>query len=197
MPKVATRVDEPEAVVALQNDFLRICLAALAPGVILLLVTREIWISILYTEAFVAAGTMACWQLLGELVAMVRQSLNISLLPRERLGFLVFQAYLYWGLWTVLSWAGMSWLGAEAAAVAYLVANVAALLVTYSYHRRFLGYSLRGENRRLLLWGLPCIGVAFAMALGNDLVLARIVPALLALACLYASRSSLQRMWQA
>jgi hypothetical protein len=91
----------------------------------------------------------------------------------------------------------MSWLGAEAAAVAYLVANMAALLVTYSYHRRFLGYSLRGENRRLLLWGLPCIGVAFAMALGNDLVLARIVPALLALACLYASRSSLQRMWQA
>ena len=103
MPKIATKVHDPSAVQALQDDFLRIALAVLAPGILVLLCARDVWVPVLYTRAFLAAAPMLCWQLGGELVAMLRQSMNISLLPRERLGFLLFQAVFYWAGWALLS----------------------------------------------------------------------------------------------
>lgn len=176
MPKVASKLDDAGAVLALQNDFLRIALAVLAPGIVVLLCTREIWVPILYTRAFLAAGTMLCWQLSGELVAMFRQSMNISLLPRERLGFLVFQAFFYWGGWALLAWLLLPRLGAVAVAIAYLTANVLTLTATYAYHRSALGYRIRLDNRRLLMLTLPGFAVAVWLASGDDWMAARLVP---------------------
>jgi len=176
MPKVATQLADPDAVVGLQNDFLRIALAVLAPGIVLLLCARELWIPILYTQAFLAAGSMLSWQLSGELVAMLRQSMNISLLPRERFGFLVFQAVFYWGGWALLSVLLLPRLGAIAVAVGYCLANVITLLVTYTYHRRALGYRVRADNAWLLVVTLPGFALAVTLASGDDPVLARAVP---------------------
>ncbi|HEY8517613.1 MAG TPA: oligosaccharide flippase family protein [Candidatus Binatia bacterium] len=180
MPKVATKLDEPGAVLALQNDFLRIALVVLAPGIVVLLATRELWIPVLYTKEFLAAGTMLCWQLAGELVAMLRQSMNISLLPRERLGFLVFQAFLYWGGWAVLSWLLLPGLGAVAVALAYCAANVVALIATYAYHRAALGYRVQRENALRLALVVPGFALAVLLASGADVVTARLLPIVLA-----------------
>jgi PST family polysaccharide transporter len=194
MPKVATRLDDPEEILRLQNNFLRIVTALLAPGVLGLLATREVWIPILFTNAFLAAAGMVAWQLAGELVAMVRQSMNISLLPRERLGFLVVQAILYWGLWAGLSIAVMPWLGALAAAVAYFGANVVTLVVTYAYHHRVLGYRVQADNRRRLAWAVPGVALGVALAMQDDLVVGRLLPLLLAAGWLWTSRDVLQRL---
>jgi PST family polysaccharide transporter len=164
MPKVASKLDHADLVVDLQNDFLRIALSVLAPGIVLLLCVRELWVPILYTPAFLAAGGMLCWQLAGELVAMLRQSMNISLLPRERLGFLVCQALLYWGGWTLLSVLLLPRFGAVAVAFSYCVANLLALVATYAYHRIALGYRVRSDNVRLLSVSLPGFALAVTLA---------------------------------
>jgi PST family polysaccharide transporter len=176
MPKVATKLDDPAAVQALQDDFLRLALAVLAPGIIVLLCTRDLWVPVLYTRAFLAAAPMLCWQLGGELVAMLRQSMNISLLPRERLGFLLFQAVFYWAGWALLALLLASRLGGTAAAFAYCVANVAALVVTFAYHHRVLGYRVRADNARLLAVTLPGFALAVLLASGDDPTRARLVP---------------------
>ena len=176
MPKVASKIDQADVVADLQNDFLRIALAVFAPGIVLLLCAREIWVPVLYTRAFLAAGGMLCWQLSGELVAMIRQSMNISLLPRERLGFLVFQAVLYWGGWALLSLALLPRFGAIAVAFGYCAANLLALLATYAYHRTALGYRVRRDNVQLLVVTLPGFALAAALASGSDPLSARVVP---------------------
>ncbi len=188
MPKVATKLDDPAAVGVLQNDFLRIALAVLAPGIVLLLCTRELWVPLLYTPAFLAAGPMLCWQLAGELVAMLRQSMNISLLPRERLGFLLFQAVLYWGGWVLLSLLLLPRLGAIGVAVAYLASNVVALLVTYAYHALSLGYRVRADNVRALAIALPGFALALGLASGDDPWLARTAPVALVAVWMLANR---------
>lgn len=194
MPKVATRLEDPDAILHLQNNFLRIVLALLAPGVLALLATREMWIPILFTEAFLVASGMVAWQLVGELVAMLRQSMNISLLPRERLRFLVFQALFYWGMWALLSTMLMPRIGASAAAVGYLGANAAALVVTYAYHYRVLGYRVHAANRRLLLWSVPLVALGVALTLREDLLLGRLAPLALAAGWLWANRDVLYRL---
>ena len=194
MPKVATRIEDPEAILHLQNNFLRIVLTLLAPGVLGLLATRELWIPVLFTDAFLAAAGIVAWQLVGELVAMTRQSMNISLLPRERLRFLVVQALLYWGLWAGLSTALMPSLGAAAAAAGYFGANLLALVPTYLYHHRVLGYRLHAENRRLLAWSVPGIVVGVALTLQDDLVVGRLVPVAMAAGWLWMNRGLLERL---
>jgi O-antigen/teichoic acid export membrane protein len=181
MPKVASKVDQADVVVELQNDFLRIALAVLAPGIVLLLCARELWVPVLYTRAFLAAGGMLCWQLSGELLAMIRQSMNISLLPRERLGFLVFQALLYWGGWALLSLLLLPRLGAIAVAFGYCAANLLALVVTYAYHRAALGYRVRPDNVRLLLVTLPGFALAVLLASRPGQLWTRIGPVTLVL----------------
>jgi PST family polysaccharide transporter len=176
MPKVASKLDQADVVLGLQNDFLRIALGVMAPGIVLLLCTRELWVPLLYTRAFLAAGGMLCWQLGGELVAMLRQSMNISLLPRERLGFLVFQAVLYWGGWAVLSVLLLPRLGAVAVALAYCAANLLALVATYAYHRTALGYRVRADNVTLLLVTLPAFALAVAFTAGQASAASRAVP---------------------
>jgi O-antigen/teichoic acid export membrane protein len=184
MPRVASQLADPEAVVATQNEFLRIALLAFAPGIVLLLATRAIWIPVLFTEEFLAAGSMLCWQLGGELAAMLRQSMNISLLPRERLGFLVVQALAYWALWASVSWVLLGRLGALAAAVGYFVANAVMLVATYGYHRRVLGFHVAAPNRRLLASTLPMFAAGTALSLWTDPLLGAVAP--LALVALWA-----------
>jgi PST family polysaccharide transporter len=176
MPKVAATVHDPAAVQALQDDFLQLVLAVLAPGIVVLLCTRDAWVPVLYTRAFLAAAPMLVWQLGGELVAMLRQSMNISLLPRERLGFLLFQAVFYWAGWAAVALVLLPHLGATAAAFAYCVANVATLVVTFVYHRDALGYRIRPDNARLLAVTLPGFAVAVALATGDDATTARLIP---------------------
>jgi PST family polysaccharide transporter len=189
MPKVATKLDDPAAILALQNDFLRIALAVLAPGIVVLLCARELWVPLLYSTAFLAAAPMLSWQLAGELLAMLRQSMNISLLPRERLGFLLFQAVLYWAGWALLSVLLMPRLGAIAVAIAYCAANVVTLLVTFAYHRTALGYRPSAANARLLAVTLPGFAIALWLASGDDLLLARALPLAMVGACIHAQRA--------
>jgi PST family polysaccharide transporter len=176
MPKVASQLDDPHAIVELQNEFLRLALLVLAPGIVLLSITREAWIPLLYSRAFLAAGAIVAWQLAGELLSLLRQSLNISLLPRERLGFLVAQGVGYWVAWAALACALLPGLGVVAVPIAYLAANAVLLAICFAYHQRVLGFRLDPESRLLLATTLPGFAVAMALAQSGDAVTGRAAP---------------------
>ena len=165
MPKIASHLEDAEAIGSLQNDFLCIALALLAPGILILLVSREFWVPILFSVKFLGAGPILAWQLSGELGSVLRQSMNISLLPRERLRFLVLQGVAYWGAWAALSWILVPRLGALSAAVAYCVVNALMLVVSFAYHHRVLGFRLRPDSRALLWRTLPLFAVGVALSL--------------------------------
>lgn len=176
MPRIASQLGDPEAIVALQNDFMRIAVLLLAPGIVLLLVTRELWVPLLYSRAFVAGGAILAWQLAGELVAMMRQTMNISLLPRERLQFLVAQGVGYWVGWAALSWLLLPRFGVLAVPFAYCVTNLALLLLSYDYHCRWLGYRLDAENRRLIAGTLPFFVAALVLTQRGEGLAAQAAP---------------------
>jgi PST family polysaccharide transporter len=189
MPKVATQLHDERAIVGLQNAFLRIGLLVLAPGIVLLLVARELWIPILYTRGFLAAGPLLAWQLAGELGAMLRQSLNISLLPRDRLRFLVAQAIGYWGGFALLSWSLLDRLGPVAVALSYCAMNLIVLVWCFVYHRRSLGFALDAQSRRLAWTTLPGFAVAVALSQSGDRLIGTLAPlALLAAWLLWNGR---------
>lgn len=194
MPKVASQLHDSEAIVDLQNDFLRIAVLVLAPGVVLLLVARDLWIPILYSRAFAGAGALVAWQLAGELVALLRQSMNISLLPRERLGFLVAQGVGYWLLWAALAFGLLRTVGVEGVPIAYCTANVVLLVVSYAYHRRVLGYRVERENRGLLARTLPGCAVAIALTQVDGFAVGRALPVALVAVWALAHRRFLVRL---
>lgn len=194
MPKVAMRLEEPDEILRLQNNFLQIVLVALMPGVLALLATREIWIPVLFSEAFLAGAGMVAWQLAGELVAMIRQSMNISLLPRERLWFLVFQAFFYWGSWALFSILSLPRVGAIGVAFAYFAANVVALLVTYAYHHVRLEYRIQPQNRRLLVGAVPAAVFGIACCLQDDRWVGQVAPIAIAAGWLWVNRGRLARL---
>lgn len=194
MPKAATRLQDPESIGRLQNSFLRIVLSILAPGVVLLLVSRDLWIPLLFSDAFLAASGVVAWQLAGELIAMTRQSMNISLLPRERLRFLIVQASLYWGTWSLLSWLSLAPFGPAGAAVAYFGANVITLGVTYGYHHLVLAYRVDRDNRILLAWMIPATMIGALAAAQPDVWVGRVLPLSIAFGCLWWNRDVLARL---
>lgn len=194
MPRVATELADPDAVVATQNQFLRIALLLFAPGIVVLLVSRAVWIPVLFSDAFLAGGAMLCWQLMGELAAMLRQAMNISLLPRERLRFLVGQGLAYWGLWVLVSYALLAHLGPLAAAVGYLVANAVLLVATYAYHREVLGFRIHPANRRILLSTVPGFAVCGVLTTADDLIVGRLVPLVLTALWGVVHREDLRRL---
>jgi PST family polysaccharide transporter len=194
MPKVASQLDDPAAIVELQNDFLRIAVLVLAPGIVLLLVARDLWIPILYSRSFLGVGATIAWQLSGELLAMMRQSMNISLLPRERLAFLVGQGVGYWATWAALAYALLPRLGALAAPVAYCAANALLLGVSFSYHRNRLGYRIDRENRILLARTLPGFALAVGLSQVDGFVVGRALPLGLVAAWAIAHRRFLVRL---
>jgi O-antigen/teichoic acid export membrane protein len=194
MPKVASQLDDPEAIGELQNDFLRIVVLVLAPGIVLLLAARDLWIPLLYSRAFLGVGATIAWQLAGELFAAMRQSMNITLLPRERLAFLVGQGMGYWSLWAALSYLLLPRLGVIAVPGSYCAANLVLLAISYLYHRERLGYRLDAGNRTLIARTIPGFAVAVLLTQADGIVVGRVAPVACVLVWAWLHRSFLVRL---
>ena len=194
LPKVTRTRETPAEVLRLQNDLFRMIVAILPPGVVALLVLREAWIPLLFSEAFLPAASLMVLQLSGELVAMLRQSMNISLLPHRRLGFMVLQPTLFWGLWGVGTTMGLSFFGLAAAAGAYLASNLVMWVVSWGYHRRVFGYRLDRDNRRSLAWAVPLFVVGAVLSQESDILLGTVLPLCLATLAFLARVRVLRRL---
>lgn len=165
MPKVAAGLDHPSEVVKVQNNSLRINLLLFSPLIAALFMLREIWIPLFYREDFIAAANIILWHFVGDLLRVVRESWNISLLPMERFGYLTAENLLHWGGWAVLSVSLLPRLGLEAVPLAYMIANALLFFPNLIYLLLRTRFTLWSQNRTFLLKAAILLSLGFY--LGN------------------------------
>jgi O-antigen/teichoic acid export membrane protein len=169
MPRVTISLNDPGAMRKVQNDELRLGLLALPPLTLILLATQDFWIPFLFSSSFLAAGSILVWQFAGDILKTSKHTMNISLLPLDRLRFIFLDGVIEWGGWAVLSIILMPRMGISAVTFSYFIINIATLVVAYLYHRATARYQIHTQNWLLISKVLPLviIGMGFSQ-LGNQ-----------------------------
>ncbi|MDD5466288.1 MAG: oligosaccharide flippase family protein [Anaerolineales bacterium] len=198
IPKIASILNQPEKIVAVQNNGLRVSMLALFPLTLALYALREVWIPLLFSPAFISAGGFLLWQFLGDLFHAGRQNLNIILIPLIRLKYLVLDGVLYWGGWVALSVGLIPRLGVVAVPISYMIVNLALLLMAAAYSTLTAGFRLRKDNLLLLAKGAPLLALGYWAAgslvdLGLRLLLCGGI--LLAMLAWLPARGEYQQAW--
>ncbi len=146
LPKVAMIREDYETTAQMQNDVLRLMLLSIAPLIVILLVFKEFWISLLYTVDFLDAASLMSWQLTGDLFRAVGWAANFTLLVNERFKFLIFLTLFFSSVRFGTFWFLLPNMGIQAAPISYAVAHglLAPLILigNYGYNR----FSISKQN---------------------------------------------------
>lgn len=170
IPKIASVLEQPEKILTVQNNGLRISLLVLLPLTLALYALREAWIPLLFSPAFISAGGFLIWQFLGDILHAIRQNLNILLIPLVRLKYLVVDGVLYWGGWVVVAVLLLPRWGVVAVPVSYLLVNLVLALMAGVYSSLTAGFRLRRDNLMLLVKGAPLLALGYWVA-GSSLAM--------------------------
>jgi PST family polysaccharide transporter len=154
VPKVTSLLSDPEEIRKIQNHGLRLGVFVVTPVIIGLSALRDIWIPILYSSSFLAAAGILVWQFGADFTRVVRQSLNINLVPHERFGYIYWNAFLLWGGWMILSKLLIPHYGLPAVPISYFAVNFASAIIGFGYQRMKMGFQLSSRNRTLLIKAL-------------------------------------------
>ncbi|MCH7663244.1 MAG: hypothetical protein IH859_05160 [Chloroflexi bacterium] len=165
--KVTSVMKSPGEVTKVQNHELRLGIFVVTPLVIGLMALRDIWIPVLYSSSFLAAGGFLIWQFGADFFRVIRQALNITLVPHERFGYIYLDSIFYWGGWMVLSRYLIPEIGLAAVPLGYFLINLLSAVAAFVYQTRSVGFRLSGRNRillgkALLIGGAGVIGGQFA-----------------------------------
>jgi PST family polysaccharide transporter len=175
IPKLTTHVGSYLEMNKVQNNLLRLGIIILSPLTLLLLVSRQFWIPLLYDFSFLSAASLLIWQFSGDILRIIRTSITSSLLPLERFWVININEFFYWFCWIVFMKILIPHLGILAVGVGYFLANLALLPVIFIYHYKYLGYKLSKQSIYLLLKALPLVGIGFWIANQKDLNLVSII----------------------
>lgn len=161
MPKVAIARQDKSQVVRIQNNSLRINLLLLAPLIVGLFMLREIWIPILYRRDFLPASRILLWHFMGDILRVVRESWNISLVPLERFLYLTLESSLQWGGWALAAILLMPHIGLVAVPLAYFLLNLVLMLPNLIYMTSRTSFVLWDQNRAFLAKGAVLLAIGF------------------------------------
>jgi O-antigen/teichoic acid export membrane protein len=117
---------------------------------VVLLVTRELWIPLLYSNAFMGAYALVSWQLLGELIRSIKWGPNMVNQPYERYTFIVFQSFANAIIFLGVFWLLLPSLGVLAAPVAYCINQVCLVLIALAGHYYYDEFKFELENYGLI-----------------------------------------------
>lgn len=160
MPKVATIMGNVNEIQSLQNQAMRLTMLVLSPIIVLLLVTRELWIPILYSPAFMASYTLITWQLVGEFFRSLKWGANIVNQPYERYKFIMLQSLAVGVLSIIFFLLLKSNFGVLAAPVSYVLTHAVMFPVIYKVHRTYDNFRISKENWVLMLLSILLIGAS-------------------------------------
>jgi O-antigen/teichoic acid export membrane protein len=147
---VTSILSNPEEVRKVQNHGLRLGVFVVTPVLIGLSALRDIWIPVLYSSSFLAAASILVWQFGADFSRVVRQSLNINLLPHERFGYIYWDNFFVWGGWMILSKLLIPHYGLAAVPISYFVVNLLSAIIGYGYQRLRIEFQLSSRNKVLL-----------------------------------------------
>ena len=188
LPKIAaTGNNDPAAAHLTQNDGLRFCVLLITPALLMLLASREIWIPVLYSRSFFSAQGILFWQFLGDFFLVIRLSLNIDLIPANRLKYFALDGLLFSAGIILLTAALLPVLGVFTVAVNNLLVNLTLTLISLVYHLRRTSFRLSIVNWQLLVKasGLLFAGFIAAQRIPNLWYRAAVVIVILVLMLSY------------
>jgi len=200
LPKIAaTVVKDSQVARQTQNDGLRFCLLIITPFLVALLATREIWIPLLYSRAFLAAQGILVWQFLGDFFLVIRRCLNVDLVPTRRFGYLTLDGGLY-ALGMIGLAAGLlPVFGVYTVAVTSLILNLVLSGLSLAFHLRRTDLRLTPASRAILFksFALLCAGFAAALWIPSLWLRALVVGLILVLMlALLPQPGELKKVWQ-
>jgi len=164
IPKISSLLKNPEEITQVQNNSLRVSLIVLSPLTVMLLASREIWIPMLFSPAFLLAGQFLFWQFMGDILSTIRINLNITLIPRMRLRYFFFDNALYLTGWIAFSVWLIPKTGVQAVPFGYFLANAALFVVDMVYHYVVSNFRFNHANTQLILKMIPLVAAGFYFA---------------------------------
>ncbi len=163
LPKIAGTIkNEPLVARKTQNDGLRMCLFVITPLLLVLLASREVWIPILYSRAFLAAGGILGLQFLGDFFLVIRRSLNMDLVPDNRLKYYTLDGLISSVGMIVITAAFLPSYQLFSVVAGGLAVNVLLTLLSFIYHIKRTAFRLSPESKLLLIKTSVLFGSGFA-----------------------------------
>lgn len=175
VPKVASLLDNSEEVNKVQNHAIRLGLFLVTPILILLAASRELWIPILYSSEFLAAGGILIWQLGADFFRILKQAMNITLIPRERFGYLFFDTIMIWLGWMTFAYYFLPIIGLAAAPLGYFVVNLIQASASFVYQKLKMGFHISNRNKSLALQSILIATIAIGLSQYAQGIFLRIV----------------------
>ncbi len=165
LPKASSLLEDPQQLVKMQNDNIRLGLYLVVPITIGLLTVRELAITLLYSPAFLSVAGLLVWQLVGDIFSVIRYNLNFVLIPLKRYGFYLAEGAIYFLGWLGLSVLFVGRYGLIAVLYAHIGISFFLVLLGLWYHRKVSGFRLiRQTKQALLVLGvLGAFGLAAAV----------------------------------
>lgn len=164
VPKIASHLNKPEETLQILNNMLRIYLILLSPFLIALLAFREIWIPILYSDAFIAAGSLLFWQFAGDILKTFRININSALIPHKRFGYMIFEESISWSVWIGLSLWMIPYFGLVSIPIGYFISALVVTGLCLMYQYIVMKFRILPENRVMIVKLLPILVIGFACA---------------------------------
>ena len=188
LPKIAGTVKkEPLAARKTQNDGLRMGLFVITPLLITLLASREIWIPVLYSRAFLAAKDILGIKFLCDFFLVIRISLNIDLVPTNRLKYYILDGVIFSGGMIIITVILLPFFQLTAVVAGALAINVLLMLFSFVYHLKRTDLRVSFENKLLFIKASLLFGAGFAASvlIQNMLIRGLVIAAILILILLF------------
>ena len=149
MPKSATMVNNDQEVIKFQNNAARLLLVILMPLISVILISRELWIPILYSVSFLSAAELLGWQLVGDLIRALGWTPKFTLITKEHFGFLIYSQLVHFGSQLGLFLLLFPRLGLISAPIAYAASYFVLTLITLIRQKIVEGFSYSERNWKL------------------------------------------------
>ena len=163
-PRLTAVASDRAAVNQLVNEQTEIGLLLAVPGLLATLSLAPWIIRLFYTDAFLPAAELLQWFVLGCLGRVISWPLGFVMLALGKGRWFFATETAFNVLHLALIALGLFVLGIEGVAIAFFVLYLAYVVAMYGVGRRLTYFCWSPAARRLLLWLLPIVVVAFLAA---------------------------------
>jgi antigen flippase len=185
MPLLSGLADDPLRLNHAANTQLLVALLVAAPGVMALIAAAPVAVTLLYSSAFHDTAGLLRIMLLGDLLRLAAWTLGYILIARRAKRLFVATELLYNFLLISTTALLISPLGLNAAAVGYVVAQVAALAWTLAFVRSTSGFLPSATNVAYMSGLAAALVIVYVCATSGGLV--QIAGWVTAAACTYVA----------
>lgn len=149
-PRLTATICDRQATNRLVNEQTEVALLLAGPVLLAMLALAPWVVRLLYSAEFSEAATILRWQVLGDLLKVASWPLGFVLLAAGAGRTFLFTEAISIGLFVLLVWLGLPWLGVQATGVAFALMYAFYLPLVYWLARIRTGFAWQAAVRRQL-----------------------------------------------